>query len=195
MSSGIVVNMLAHLPKTVRTFLVHPMPIPDVKNNPSKVQLSRISHVYYQHSDLQTFRKFAKDFGLVEVREDGDTIYFRGYGIDQYVYVATKGPCAFQGPAFVAASQEEFNKALRIPGAWVQTLEHAPGGGKLITFARPNETSFHVLYGQEERVIDTSKVPSEIHEAQGPFNLPFEKPRLGECQITQKKWLLGLIIS
>lgn len=156
------------------------MPIPDVKNGASKVQLSRISHVYYQHPDLEKFRKFAHDFGLVEAGQEGDTIYFKGYGIDQYVYVATVGPSAFNGPAFVAASEEEFNKAMKIPGASVHSLESAPGGGRRITFERPNGTSFHVVYGQEEREVDTENAPSAIHESQGPFNLPFEKPRLGK---------------
>jgi hypothetical protein len=189
MSSGFVVGLLSYIPSNVRNFFVPPMPIPDVKNNKSKVQLSRLSHVYYQHSDLETFRRFAKDFGLVEVKDDGDTIYFRGYGIDQYVYVAQKGRPQFRGPVFVAASHEEFDKATKIPGASLHSLENAPGGGRMITFARPNGTFFHVLYGQEERIIDSRQPPSETHETQGPYNLPFEKPRLGEFTSKPAKYI------
>jgi hypothetical protein len=185
MSSGFVVSLLAYIPQSVRNFIVPPMPIPDVNNNPFKVQLSRIAHVYYQHSDLSTFRKFAKDFGLVEAKDDGNTIYFRGYGVDPYVYVASKGPPTFRGPAFVAASREEFDKALNIPGASLQELEDAPGGGRMISFARPNGTFFHVVHGQEERIVDPQQPPSETHETQGPYNLPFDKPRLGQYRILE----------
>jgi hypothetical protein len=180
MSSGFIVNLLGYIPVTVRNFIVPPMPIPDVKNNPSKVQLSRLAHAHYQHTDIEKFGKFAKDFGFVEVRDDGDTIYYRGYGIDPYVYVAHRGAPAFLGPAFVAGSEEEFEKALKIPGASLKDLRGAPGGGKMITFSRPNGTFFHVVHGQEERVIDTQQPPSDTHETQGPYNLPFAKPRLGK---------------
>jgi hypothetical protein len=180
MSTGVIVNTLTYLPKFMRDFLVPPMPIVEVKNDPSKVQLDRISHVYFQHPDIEKFAKFAKDFGFVEATRTKNTIYFRGYGKDQYVYVATKGRAEFKEVTFVAASQEEFDKAAQLPGASLRALDDAPGGGQLITFSRPNGTYFHVLFGQIETPVDTSHPPSETHESHGPFNTPFEKPRLGK---------------
>lgn len=181
MSAGIIVNTLTYMPKCVRDFLAPPTPILDVANDPSKVQLERISHVYFQHPNLDKFGSFARDFGFVEAGRTDDAIYYRGYGRDQYVYVASRGRAQFNGVAFVAASQEDFDKAAQLPGASPKKkLYDAPGGGELVTFARPNRTFFHVIFGQRERNINTSRTPSETHESHGPFNTPFEKPRLGE---------------
>ena len=159
------------------------MRIPPISNDPTKVQLVRLSHVYFEHSNLDEFAKFAHDFGFVEERRSGNTIYYRGYGRDPYIYVASNGnggKAKFCGPAFLAASPEQFEKATKIPGALLRDLNEAPGGGKMITFCRPNNTFMHVVFGQTERVIATKMPPSETHESQGPYNTPFEKPRLGK---------------
>lgn len=177
-----MVNAIAYLPKFIRNAIMPTMLIPEIKNNLSKVQLCRLAHVYFEHRDFKTFANFAKDFGLVEDKRSGDTIYFRGYGKDPYVYVATRskdGKSRFLGAAFVAASQEEFDKAALIEGATVKSLDDAPGGGKMITIARPGDTFMHIVYGQEERKIEEDRLPSAIIDHQGPFNTPFEKPRLG----------------
>ena len=162
------------------------MSIPDVKNDPSKVQLVRLGHLNFEHPDLEVFTKFAKDFGFIEEKRIDDTIYYRGYGRDPFVYVATQSksgkPC-FKGPAFVAKNQEEFDKACKIAGAKVKDLADAPGGGKLCTIPRPNDTFMHVVYGQNERDFNPSDPPpTATHEVQGPYNGPFEKRRCGEFQ-------------
>jgi Glyoxalase/Bleomycin resistance protein/Dioxygenase superfamily len=177
-----MLSLISHLPKFIREYIMPDMLIPPISNNPSKVQLIRISHIYFEHPDLQAFGKFARDFGLIECARSRDKIYYRGYGRDPYVYVASKSNeerPKFGGAAFVAASQEEFNKASKLPGASIQDLGDAPGGGQMVTIRRPNDTFIHVVYGQEERQIDTKVPPSETHETQGPYNSPFEKPRLG----------------
>ncbi len=181
-----VLDILAYLPRFIRERLVPNMPIPDVKNDPSKVQLVRLGHVYFEHPDLNKFAKFARDFGFIEEKRVGDTVYYCGYGRDPYVYVATKaksGKPKFMGAAFVARDQTEFDKASRIPGATVKSLDQAPGGGQLITIARPNGTYVHIVYGQEERKVNTGKTePTATHDSQGPYNSPFEKKRLGQFQ-------------
>lgn len=172
---------LSRLPRILRDAIMPAMRIPPISNNPSKVQLARISHVYFEHPDLSRFGEFAKDFGFVEAHKTKHKIYFRGYGKDPYVYVASQskdGRPRFGGPAFVAASQDEFDKAARLDGAIVGSLDGAPGAGKIVTFNRPDDTFFHVVYGQEERE-NTSQEPTAIREHQGPFNKPYDKPRLG----------------
>ena len=162
------------------------MSIPDVKNSPSKVQLLRLGHVYFEHPNLDRLAQFAKDFGFIEARKIDETIYFRGYGRDPVVYVATQsktGRPKFNGPAFVARDQNEFDKACQISGAIVKEMKNIPGGGYLCTIPRPNETFMHVVYGQEERPCDPSGTPpSATHEVQGPYNEPFKKQRCGSYQ-------------
>ncbi|KAJ4350316.1 uncharacterized protein N0V89_008937 [Didymosphaeria variabile] len=160
------------------------MRLPEVKNDPRKVQLARIAYVHFEHPDLDRFCKFAYDFGFVEERRTSDRVYFRGYGKDPYVYVASQskdGVPRFLGPAFVAASSAEFEKAARIDGATRGSLKDTPGGGEIVTFRRVDDTYFHVVFGQTERETGPTE-PTATHEQQGPFNKPFEKPRLGRFQ-------------
>jgi hypothetical protein len=186
-----MLTVITCLPKPIRRILVPDMLIPPISNDPSKVQLIRLSHIYFEHPNLKEFDKFAKDFGFVEAERRGDTVYYRGYGKDPYVYVASKSKDKepkFGGAAFVAASSEEFEKAAQLPGATVRALYDVPGGGKMVTIARPNGTFMYVVYAQEERAIDTSLIPSGTHDSQGPYNTPFEKPRLG----TYNRMILGI---
>lgn len=176
-------NVLSKLPRGVRESIMPDMRIPEIANSPQKVQLARLSHVYFEHPDLDEFSRFAEDFGFVFVSKNGSGLYFRGYGKDPYVYVAsqsTDGKPHFRGPAFVAASQEEFDKAKALSGGKVGTLVDAPGGGEIISFDRADDTQFHIVFGQEERQIDAKAVPTAIHQESGPLNTPFDKPRKGE---------------
>lgn len=177
-------SLLSRLPKFVRESIMPDMRIPEISNNPSKVQLARIAHVYFEHPDLEAFSEFAKDWGFVEAGRNEDKIWYRGYGVDPYVYVASKsrdGKSRFGGAAFVAKSEEEFEKAVLLPGATPSSLAGAPGGGKMITFTRSDDTQFHVVYGQVEREVE-GLVPSATHEVQGPYNGPFQKLRKGNFQ-------------
>ncbi|KAH7024518.1 Glyoxalase/Bleomycin resistance protein/Dihydroxybiphenyl dioxygenase [Microdochium trichocladiopsis] len=196
----LLLSVVSKMPKPIRDSVE--MRIPDITNDASKVQLLRPSHVYVEHPNLDQFAKFAADFGLVEASRSrtGDTIYFRGYGRDPYCYVATKSRDSvprFKGGAFVARSREDFDKAARMPGATLGSLTYCPGGGEIVTFTRPDNTFFHVVYGQKEREPDhhtqgtgaddynageTVHEPSAITESLGPFNTPFSKPRKGKFQ-------------
>lgn len=181
---AIILNVMSKLPRAVREAIVPDMLIPPITNHPSKVQLCRISHVYFEHPDLDKFREFAKDFGFVEERATKTRIYFRGYGVDPYVYVASKSKDdkpRFGGAAFIASSEEEFDKAASIEGAVVKSIADAPGGGKMVTFNRPDATFFHVVYGQQEREVDATE-PTATHEDYNQFNRPFEKPRQGKAK-------------
>lgn len=183
-------TVLSWLPRPIREAIMPDMLIPPIANHPKKVQLSRISHVYFEHPDLAKFELFAKDFGFVETQKDAERIYFRGYGVDPYVYVASQSKDKrprFLGAAFVASSRDEFDKAASLPGAELKSLDHAPGGGSMITFKRPDSTFFHVVHGQVERET-ASKEPTATHLYQGDFNKPFSKPRQGNLQ-SPLQWL------
>ena len=154
-----LLDLITLLPSKWQNWIVLPSSIPIVENSPEKVQLSRIAHVYFEHSDLETFIKFAADFGFVEAAQNEKTIYYRGYGKDPYIYVASQSETRrsrFLGTAFVAKDE--------------------------VTFERPNGTFFHVVYGQTERDVEVKTPPTATHDSQGPFNTPFEKPRKGQFQ-------------
>ena len=178
----IILSVVSKLPKPIRNAITPNMRIPSITNDPSKVQLARPAHIYIDHPDIDEFANFAADFGFVEEARTEETIYFRGYGKDPYIYVACKsrdGKPRFRGAAFVAASREDFDKAAKLEGARPGSIEYTPGGGEIVTFNRPDDTYFHVVFGQKERKPDPEE-PTATHDEQGPFNKPFEKPRQGE---------------
>ncbi|KPM41688.1 hypothetical protein AK830_g4861 [Neonectria ditissima] len=154
--------------------------IPEIQNSPSKIQLERISHVYFEHLDLGKLDEFAKDFGLVPAYEDSSQIVYRGYGKDPYCYVARKssdGTQSFGGAAFVAQTQADFDKAASMSGAVVSSLSPLPGGGRQVELKSPSGFPFHIVYGQEER-IRSETVPSAQVDYLGPFNGSIVKNRL-----------------
>lgn len=87
---AVVGSIISNLPQRVQEWTIPFMPILDVHNNPSKIQLTRLGHVYFEHRDLKEIQRFAKDFGFIEERRIGNTIYYRGYDIDPYVYVVSQ---------------------------------------------------------------------------------------------------------
>jgi len=175
-------NVVSKLPRNMRESVVPDMLIAPIANNPNKVQLVSLGHVYFEHPDLEQFNSFAVDFGFAVVKKEKGKVFYRSYGKDPFIYVASQsadGPPRFKGPAFVAQSQEEFDKAKELPGAQTGSLEDAPGGGQIITFARAEDTFFHVIFGQKECEIYVASAPSATHEEFGPWNTAFQKPRRG----------------
>ncbi|KAF5534510.1 oxidoreductase [Fusarium napiforme] len=111
----------------------------DVRNDLSKIQLERIAHVYFEHSNLDKFDEIAKDFGLIPVCRDANQIFYRGFGKDLYCYVARRSLTGLQsssGGAFVA--QSDFDKAAALEGDVVSDLSSFPGGGHQITLKSPS---------------------------------------------------------
>jgi hypothetical protein len=47
------------------------------------------------------------DFGMTIAKKNDDEIWFRGYGVDPYVYYAMKGPKKFLGGAFQVESYQD----------------------------------------------------------------------------------------
>lgn len=47
---------------------------------------------------------------MVIAKRTENEVWFRGYGVDQYVYYAAKGPKKFLGGVFAVDSKEEFEK-------------------------------------------------------------------------------------
>jgi hypothetical protein len=50
------------------------------------------------------------DFGMTVAKKTEDKKWFRGYGVDQYVYYAQQGPKKFLGGCFEVESHAELEK-------------------------------------------------------------------------------------
>ncbi|KAK0722651.1 Glyoxalase/Bleomycin resistance protein/Dihydroxybiphenyl dioxygenase [Lasiosphaeria miniovina] len=147
-------------------------------NPPRKIQLERISHVYYKHENIEAAKKFADDFGFYEAAQVGKTTYYRGYGSEPLVMALEESDkTEFGGAAFAVESEEELEYASKIlpkdcKATDVYELKDAPGGGKAVTFYDPVDGfPFHLVYGQ---------TPVEARDPKFPVlkvNFPQEKHR------------------
>ena len=149
----------------------------------SRIRLSRLSCVIYEHPSTDDFRKFAQDFGLVDAgtSNDGEETYYRGYGEDPYLYISRPasepGKKRFIGAGFAAASAEDFAKAAAMEGAKKRTLDDRPGGGQSVTLRDPNGFEMVVLWGQERRRVPGRGVSSLV--GQPDVNGALQKRRKG----------------
>ena len=122
------------------------------QNGNRKITLVRITHVIYQHKNLENQRKFLEHFGFSECKRVGPKTYYRGYGVDPWVYCAVDGEeDKFLGAGFVVQSEEDLAYAAStLPGASeIYDLYDAPGGGRCVTFHDPVDGfPLHLVYGQ-----------------------------------------------
>ncbi|KAF4336948.1 monooxygenase [Fusarium beomiforme] len=140
--------------------------------NPSdQIRTTRLVHMRYQHPDLETIRTFLHDFGMLTVKETEDRIWFRGYGVDQYVYYAQKGPKQFLGGTFEVETYDDLVKASKMERASpIQLLADAPGGGSLVTVYDPEGLPINFIHGQQPA--EMGKMPDKLI-----VNFEDEKPR------------------
>lgn len=149
-----------------------------------RVVLTRLSYVVYQHPDLEKFRTFAKHFGLheVESRTNSDVVYLRGYGTDQYVYVAHQAPQgdhkAFLGSGFRARSAEDIKHAQNIPSAETIDVSTRPGAGKAVRVQDVNGYFIEVIHDQVERETPEHGV-SAVEGGRAVLNGALDKQRKG----------------
>lgn len=152
-----------------------------VANSPEKIQLGRLSYVYASHPNLDEFHEFAKDFGFVEEARENDTIYYRGYGRDVCSYVASKatdGVKRFDGAAYVAKTEKDFQRTAALEGCSPIRENPGPVGGQIVSLSSPSGTRIHVLWGVNERPQPTKPVSATDVE-KGGYNTALEKTRKG----------------
>ncbi|KAH8648844.1 putative 2,3-dihydroxybiphenyl-1,2-dioxygenase or glyoxalase/bleomycin resistance protein-like protein [Ilyonectria robusta] len=139
---------------------------------PPPILLDRLAHVCYQHPDLNEAKRFLLDFGLLVEKEEPDRIFFRGYGPEPVIYIATKGKRAFLGGTWVVQSMAELEKTVSYHNASrIQDMD-APGGGKYVTLRDPNDMVVRLVFGQTLRSAETYGAVI--------MNASSTKPRKGE---------------
>lgn len=146
----------------------------------SRILLDRLSHCRYGHPDLEKAEQFFTDFGLIPVLKKDDKIYFRGFGRDQFCYVAEKtedGKRKFRGGAWIVQSMAELEKAAKLPGSTPIHDFDAPGGGKVVIVKDLLGEEITLIYGQEDCVPDARETPKPVM-----WNTWEDKKRLGEFQ-------------
>ncbi|KAH8892627.1 Glyoxalase/Bleomycin resistance protein/Dihydroxybiphenyl dioxygenase [Thozetella sp. PMI_491] len=148
----------------------------EAKNDidPSKqIKLVRLTHMRYQHPDLDKITEFLQDFGMSVVKRTDTEIWYRGYGPDPYVYYAVKGPKKFLGGTFLVESYQDLERAAALGGGEITELSDAPGKGHLVTIFDPEGFPVNLLHGQGD-------VPSQVPAVKSVTNYELEKPRVRE---------------
>lgn len=148
----------------------------------SKVKLDRLLYTHYQHPNIEAVHKFYTDFGLHVVGKSGNTIYYRGFGEDTYIYIAEKSPDSskhFVGSGWLVQSQADLVAASSVPGASTVQKSASPGGGDFVDIKDPLGFNIRLLYG-----ITPRQVEQQEQERPKPviFNSWEDKPRKGEFQ-------------
>jgi len=158
--------------------------VPFDMTSPRKIKAARLTSVHYQHPDLAKAAEFLKDFGFYEARKEDSRIYFAGFGVEPYVYVAEQSPDSkrhFLGASWTVASEEDLKLAALHPNASKIEDRAGPGGGKIVTITDPNGLPVSFVYGQQ---LKDKRVDSEIklsREDDGvDQNFAFEKSRRGK---------------
>jgi catechol 2,3-dioxygenase-like lactoylglutathione lyase family enzyme len=152
-----------------------------------KIRLAAPSYVIYEHPDLATFRRFATDFGLEEAgsTHEGAVVYLKGYGTDPYVYVARQAasgqPKRFLGAGFVAASEDDFERALHADGAESLNTDDIPGKGRAVRLRDPNGNVIEVVFGQQRQTLPPHGLSNLV--GQPAVNGALDKRRQGERMI------------
>ncbi|KAI9757729.1 MAG: hypothetical protein M4579_003354 [Chaenotheca gracillima] len=141
--------------------------------DPSKqIRLVKLVHMRYQHPDLALITKFLRDFGMHVVKRTDSQVWYRGYGPDQYVYYAQKGPKEFLGGCFEVESYADLEKAAMLPKAGpIKSIDDAPGGGSIVTLHDPEGFPLNLIYGQTKA--EVGKLPEKL-----VTNYEEEKPRV-----------------
>ena len=101
-----------------------------------------ISYVRFSAPDLDLMERFVRDFGLIVVHRDENSLYCRGLEAEPFVHVVHKGPPKFIGWAFKMRAEEDLHRlSKRVPGcSAVNTIigiEGELGGGKRVHFVDP----------------------------------------------------------
>ena len=147
------------------------------------VRLSGLSYVIYEHPSIEDFRNFAKDFGLIETGGGAqhDETYFRGYGVDPFVYVARKATGStkrFVGAGYVAESEDDLENAAAIEGSKRLDMGDAPGDGQAVVLKDPNGFDMIIVWGQKAH--EAPRTGISALQGRPPVNGAIEKRRKGK---------------
>ncbi|KAJ6150285.1 hypothetical protein N7471_001484 [Penicillium samsonianum] len=142
----------------------------------SQIRLVKLAHMRYQHPDLDEITVFLQDFGMTIAKQTDDEVWYRGYGVDPYVYYARKGPKQFLGGAFEVESYQDLQRATELPTAGkIEELTDAPGGGYMVTLTDPEGFQMNLFFGQTQAIPGPYPKILEI-------NYETEKPRVRRFQ-------------
>lgn len=147
-----------------------------------KITVTRLAYVHYAHPTLARALEFLLDFGMEVERNDGDTVYLRGYSEQPFIYTASQssdGKRHFLGATWEVASFADLevaaNHSSAVPAGI--TDSSAPGGGRTVTLIDPLGNPLHFIHGQTLRSTTST---GTLEPTPHPANASTSKPRQGQ---------------
>lgn len=122
-----------------------------------------VAYPILQVPDLDLQETFLIHFGLHRVERTDDTLFMRGEGPQPFIHESRLGPKKFLGSAYVARSEEDL-EALGQSESFgdVQDI-NGPGGGIKVCGLDPDGIGVEVVFGREDRTIDTHMAPEGMN--------------------------------
>jgi catechol 2,3-dioxygenase-like lactoylglutathione lyase family enzyme len=121
--------------------------------------------------------RFLQRFGMQRAARTDDALYMRGTDPAHRVHVTHRGPAAFLGLAFKAASRDDLEALARATGKAVAPLDE-PGGGSAVHLIDPDGRLVDVVWGIERTA------PLELR-TRAATNSGAERRRVGTLQRVQ----------
>src|SRR5208283_86970 len=143
-----------------------------------------IEYVIFRHPNPEAARQFMRDFGLIDLEQNGDSLYMRTYGDAPFSYVASKGDAAFVGMGFRAASREALDGLAAKFSSAVVECPH-PGGGFYVVGVDPDGRRLEFVFGAKRSTpIPSSNAPILWNDAHARRRLgAFQRPSYGPSHV------------
>lgn len=115
------------------------------------MRIKSLHHACLAVTNLEKTQRFAEDFGLHTVRNDGSTLYMKTAGGGAYSYVAQQAnERALLGLGFLVETESDLEEAVREHGGTPIVELSAPGGGKATTVTSPDGIQIQLAHGIAE---------------------------------------------
>jgi catechol 2,3-dioxygenase-like lactoylglutathione lyase family enzyme len=141
------------------------------------IQVTDVAFPRFQAPDLEEMERFLQRFGMQRAARTDDALYMRGTDPAHHAHVTHRGPAAFLGLAFAAASRDDLEALARATGSAVASLDE-PGGGSAVHLIDPDGRRVDVVWGIER----TAPLELRPHPA---MNSGAERRRIGTLQRVQ----------
>lgn len=114
------------------------------------IKVADIAYGRLRSPDLDRQEAFLTDFGMVRSARTPTALYMRGTDAAHHIHITELGYPAFMGLAYYAASEDDLEKAARLPGASPVEPVLEPGGGKRVRLHDPHGFQIEIVHGMEQ---------------------------------------------
>lgn len=140
------------------------------------IRVDRLEYLLWDVADLSAQAEFLTDFGMHVAVADDRSLYMRGNGVQQYLYLGRKADkTTFVGAGFCVNDYTDLETLSNATGHPIAQLDR-PGGGHVVTLAGPNGIVIEICHG----IRPAEPIPTRTDAL--PVNTPDRKERVNRGQ-------------